>query len=145
MTLDEAAQIAKLLNDRNELDQELSAPSVLEDAQDYRYEVIDGAVVACVARRRVQWYQWEIYHLSVASTFVKAGHAWRLYNQVATHAEENRARILQCTIREGNADSEGFFTRQGFSKVSRFLNARTGNVVGVWQKVLAAPNDTGQP
>jgi L-amino acid N-acyltransferase YncA len=145
MTPAEAAQIAGLLNDRNELDQHLTEHSVLEDAQNYRYEVIDGTVIACAASRRVQWYQWEVYHVSVVRGLEKAGHAWRLYNQVVTRAKENGARVLQCTIREGNADSERFFARQGFRKVSRFLNSRTGNVVGVWQDVLSPPKDTQQP
>jgi len=65
MTRAEADEIAQLLNDRNRLVRRYTGQQVLGDADNYEYENRDGHVVACVERKRVQWYQWEIRHLSV--------------------------------------------------------------------------------
>jgi ribosomal protein S18 acetylase RimI-like enzyme len=112
---------------------------VLREANHYEYESRDGRVVACVERRKVQWYQWEVLHLSVDETVEKKGLAFLVYERVESAARRAGVRVLQCTIREGNKESAGFFDRQGFSKVSRFVNRETGNTVGVWQKVLSEP------
>jgi len=46
--------------------------------------------------------------------------------------------LLQCTIREGNAESRSLFERFGFSHVSTFNNPSSGNNVAVFQKVLSS-------
>lgn len=137
MTLSEANQIAALINQRNRLDKNYTGNSVHKFAELYEYEVLDGKVVACVQRKELQWYHWEICHLSVAPECEGKGLAFKVYKRAEDKAIANNVRLLQCTIREGNEDSEKFFTRQEFTKVNRFVNTRTGNVVGVWQKVLA--------
>ena len=85
----------------------------------------------------LQWYQWEILHLSVLEDHEGKGLAKQVYGRAEQRAIDKGVKLLQCTIREGNERSEGFVTRRGFVKVSRFKNDRTGNTVGVWQKVLA--------
>jgi hypothetical protein len=64
-----------------------------------------------------------------------------VYKRTEAKAVANNVGLLQCTIREGNTESEVFFNKQGFIKVNRFKNQRTNNVVGVWQKVLSAADD----
>jgi len=67
------------------------------------------------------------------------GVAYSVYQRAAAFASSRGARILQCTIREGNEDSEEFFTRQGFAKVARFVNQQSGHIVGVWLKSVSEP------
>lgn len=139
MTEVEAEQIATLINRRNRLTTNYERPDILREAHRYEYESRDGKVVACVERKQVQWYQWEVRHLSVDESWERQGLASLVYQRLEDAACSAGVRLLQCTIREGNRDSVVFFDKRGFSKVARFLNRRTGNTVGVWQKVLAEP------
>ena len=132
-----AEQIAKLLNDRNQLTQEYTAGRVLHLADRFLYRLDDeGKVMGCVEVKRVQWYQFEILHLSVAKAFARTGKAAVLLADAERSAEDAGGRILQCTIREGNNASENFFAKHGYTKTTSFLNRASGNRVGVWQKVV---------
>jgi ribosomal protein S18 acetylase RimI-like enzyme len=136
MTNDEAAQIAALLNTRNHLTIPYDAAQVLKSAEQYFFRVVEGHVVAAVELKNVQWYQGEVRHLTVHEDFEGQGYARNLFAELERRAAARGFRILQCTIREGNTDSEGFFTKAGFTPVSRFNNKMSGNNVSVWQKVL---------
>ncbi len=138
MTETQAQEIAALLNERNQLAKTYTARNVLPEAGNYEYKVRDGKVVACVERKKVQWYQWEICHLSVAREWEGKGLAFIVYQRAEEAARSGGACILQCTIREGNERSERFCAKRGFVKVGRFFNTLTGNTVGVWQKMLSA-------
>jgi len=133
-----AQQIAKLLNERNQLTRNYTAADVLSAADNYEYEVRDDKVVACVERKRLQWYQWEIRHLSVPEDWEGKGQASIVYQRAEHAAIKGGANVLQCTIREANKESVCFFEKRGFLKVGRFFNAANGNVVGIWQKVVSA-------
>jgi len=56
MTHQQAEQIAKLLNSRNQLSVEYSAERVLQHTDSYLFEISNDAVVACVEVKKVQWY-----------------------------------------------------------------------------------------
>ena len=139
MTEGEASQIATLINERNRLARHYEPADILREAVNYEYESRDGKVVACVERREVQWYQWEVLHLSVDQAWEGQGLGSLVYERLEKAARSAGVRLLQCTIREGNKDSVAFFDKRGFSKIARFLNQQTGNAVGVWQKVLIEP------
>ncbi|MBZ5493814.1 MAG: GNAT family N-acetyltransferase [Acidobacteriia bacterium] len=136
MTENEAKEIAELLNTRNQLVRKYTAHDVMEKAENYEYESRDNRVVACVEREKLQWYQWEIRHLSVSPKCEGKGLASIVYKRAESTARAGGAAILQCTIRQGNERSEAFFTRHGFSKIGSFVYQLTGNTVGIWQKIL---------
>lgn len=138
MTEAHAREIAALINERNELARTYTAGDIIREASNYEYEVRDGKVVACVERQKVQWYQWEICHLSVPTEWEGKGVAFAVYQRAEAAARSGGGCVFQCTIREGNKRSEKFFRRQGFLKVGAFLYRPTGNTVGVWQKVLCS-------
>src|SRR5258708_22507749 len=98
MTPKEAEQIAQLLNDRNELQGDDTAERVAEHAEDYLFELLEDAVVGCVEVKKVQWYQWEICHLSVSKGHEGTGLGKSLIRQAEDKAERGAARIVQCTI-----------------------------------------------
>lgn len=132
-----AEQIANLLNDRNELTQEYTATRVLQLENRFLYRLDDmGNVMACVEVKKVQWYQFEILHLSVTEAVARTGKAAALLADAERSAEDAGGRILQCTIREGNNSSESFFAKHNYTKTISFLNRASGNRVGVWQKVV---------
>ena len=139
LTPTQADQIASLINERNHLTGQHDGDSVLGEAAEYEFEERDGVVVGCVQRRRVQWYQWEIRHLSVTDAWEGRGIAYAVYQRASAHAEREGARVLQCTIREDNEKSIAFFVRQGFAKAVVFKNAESGNLVGVWLKSVSPP------
>ena len=134
-----AEQIAKLLNDRNQLTQQYTAARVLQLANRFLYRLDDlGNVIACVEVKKVQWYQFEILHLSVTEAVARTGKAAALLADAERSAEEAGGRVFQCTIREGNTASENFFAKNGYRKTLSFLNHSSGNRVGIWQKVVAS-------
>lgn len=142
MTDKEAQEIAALLNARNQFARDYTGQDVLDEKEDYEYEVRDGKVVACIERRLIQWYQLEVRHLSVGEAWERKGLGSLVYGRAEEFGRSKRAVLVQCTIREGNEASEGFFETHGFAKVSRVFYAPTGNNVGVWHKVLSAARES---
>lgn len=113
MTEAHAREIAALINERNELARTYTAGDIIREASNYEYEVRDGKVVACVERQKVQWYQWEICHLSVPTEWEGKGVAFAVYQRAEAAARSGGGCVFQCTIREGNKRSEKFFSTAG--------------------------------
>ena len=133
-----ADQIALLLNSRNGLTRTYSRHLVQQEADDYILRLSeDERVIAFVQLKKVQWYQSEILHLTVAEAYERKGHGKSLLCEAERIARSRGARLLQCTIREGNTESRGLFQGFGFTHVASYRNERSGNNVGVYQKVLA--------
>lgn len=134
----QAKQIAELVNARNQLARQYDAQDILDASDRYLFELSDaGDVIGCVEVKRVQWYQFEIDHLSLVKEVEGKGIGWKLFKRAEERALIGRGRVLQCTIREGNANSEHLFERNGFHRVGTFYNSDTFNLVGVWQKVIS--------
>lgn len=132
-----AVQIAALLNSRNRLTVKYTGELILEHANNYIYHVSESnKVVACLEVKKVQWYQTEVLHLTVAASETRKGHAKTLLREAELISLKNGTRLLQCTIREGNTESRSLFESLGFSQVNTFNNPSSGNNVGVFQKVL---------
>jgi ribosomal protein S18 acetylase RimI-like enzyme len=135
----QADRIAALLNERNELTVTYTRKHILDHADNYLCRFSDdGAVIACVEVKKVQWYQTEILHLTVASSYERKGHAKALLCEAERIARANCARLLQCTIRAGNNASEKLFVGFGFVHVGTFHNQGSVNNVAVFQKVLSS-------
>lgn len=138
MRSDHARQIADLLNEQNQLVVHYTADRVLQHEDNYLVRLDqNGQVIACAELKRVQWYQFELLHVTVAQQVQRQGHARSLMAEAATKAAALDARILQSTIRSGNTASEKLFESSGFQLVSRFYNARSEHLIGVWQRVLS--------
>jgi N-acetylglutamate synthase-like GNAT family acetyltransferase len=134
-----AEQIAALLNERNQLKRKHTRESVLEHAGNYicRFSK-ENNVVACVEVKSVQWYQSEVLHLTVAASQTRKGHAKALLCEAERVARSKGARLLQCTIRDGNTESRSLFEGFGFLHINTFNNPSSGNNVAVFQKVLSS-------
>ena len=132
-----AQQIANLLNSRNQLVRDYDTKMVFRRANDFIYELEDDTVVACIEVKKVQWYQWEVCHLTVCPEREHKGFGSLMIQKAEERANAGGARIIQCTIRAGNLASERAFERNGYKCVSQFLYPNSGNIVAVWQKVVA--------
>ena len=138
MNREHACQIAHLLNSHNRLVIRYNADRVLKSAETYLYELsAGGEVMACVELKDVQWYQFEIDHLTVAPDSQRKGFARQLLKRAEEQATNAGGRVMQCTIREDNEPSQQLFRTNGFSRVSTFHNPKSGNNVGVWQKIIS--------
>ncbi len=138
LTDEHADQIAALLNERNQLMVKYTRQRILEHAENYLCRISEsGKIVACVEVKSVQWYQTEVLHLTVAASEIRKGHAKALLCEAERVSRASGARLLQCTIREGNAESRSLFEGFGFSHVNTFNNPRSGNNVAAFQKVLS--------
>ena len=138
MTPEQAEQVARLVNEQNKL----SVPYTPEKAMGGYYLLETdqkGAVIACAEVKEVQWYQAEVCHVSVDANHKRQGLGAKLVTRAESRANELGARLLQCTIRQGNKESEGLFTKLGFSPGAAFHNARTKSNVTIWTKVLKHP------
>lgn len=134
----QADAIAQLLNTRNQLTVQYTRERVLKESADYILRLSKaGDFIACVQVKKVQWYQAEILHLTVAEAYEHKGHAKALLCEAEGAARMKNARVLQCTIRTDNVTSRKLFEGFGFIHTSTFLNQGSGNDVGVFQKVLA--------
>jgi len=136
MTDTVARQIADLLNSQNELTVDYTAAKVLEHDR-YIVRLDDsGNVIGAVEVKKVKWYQCEIDHLSVHPDAKRRGLGTSLLGEAEARARQLGARVAQCTIRVGNAPSEGLFKKAGYISTVTFVNAANGNRVTVYQKVL---------
>ncbi len=134
----QAVQIAALLNDRNQLVVAYDADRVLAHGDNYLFRADDeGAVIACLELKQVQWYQFEVLHVTVAPESEGQGLARTLVEDAEKAAVKKGAKVLQCTIRDDNARSKGLFQRCGFSQVSTFYYPASGNNASIWQKVVS--------
>ena len=139
ITDEHADQIATLLNERNQLTVKYNRQRILEHAENFLCRISESAkVLACLEVKRVQWYQAEVLHLTVAVSEIRKGHAKALLCEAERVSRANGVCLLQCTIREGNAESRSLFEGFGFSHVNTFNNASSGNNVAVFQKVLSS-------
>lgn len=140
MTTSIASQIAKLLNERNQLVVEYDADRVLATKDNYVFDIENEKVVVCAECKKVQWYQWEISHVSVDKLEVKKGHGKKIIKKCESKAIDNRARIIQCTIRESNFPSIALFKSMGYKEVNKFYYPDSGNWVCVFQKCVSEKN-----
>jgi len=136
MTEAQAVAIAELVNVQNQLTVRYTPDRVLAEKDNYIIRIRGDAVIAVVEVKSVQWYQCEISHLSVDPRAQGAGVGKSLVEEAEDRGREVGGRIAQCTIRVGNAASEAVFTKRGFTATVTFRNARTGNEVRVYQKVI---------
>jgi N-acetylglutamate synthase-like GNAT family acetyltransferase len=133
----QAEQIATLLNEQNQLTVQHTAEKVLEHSDNYLVRLDSvGHVLACAELKKVQWYQFELLHVTVAQEHQRKGYAHALVAEAEKKAFEFGARILQSTIRVGNTASEELFKSSGFNSVCRFYNPTSKNMISVWQRVL---------
>ncbi len=138
MTNEEAAKIAKLINEQNQLVVNYEPTRVLASAGNYIVRTDKtGSIIACLELKKVQWYQFEISHVTVAPGQKRKGLARDLVKEAERRAVAQGARILQCTIRDDNVPSMGLFEKCGFVEVSKFYYPASGNYVTVWQKVVS--------
>ncbi len=134
---DTAKQVADLLNSENQLVLHYTEEKVLASADHYVYEASEeNKVIAFVECKKVQWYQFEVCHLTVNPGFRGKRYGKRILEKAINHAKSNRGRIVQCTIRDDNEASARLLEKSGFQKVSKFFYPYSGNNVDVWQKVI---------
>lgn len=137
MTSSQAKQIAELLNKRNQLVIEYSAEDIIDDKESYVYLEKGSSIVACAECKKVQWYQWEISHVSVSKEEEGTGWGNKILKLAESKAIKGNARILQCTIRTNNESSIRLFTRKGYFKIDSFFYDKSGNWVHVFQKSVS--------
>lgn len=136
MTKNQAQSIANLLNDRNQLSKEYSAADIL--AKEEQFVMLEEAdtVIGVAQVKKVQWYQAEIFHVSVNKSHEGKGFGRRILQLAEAKAKALNVRILQCTIRSDNTKSQVLFLKNGYSKTCQFYNVVTRNEVNVYQKAI---------
>ena len=137
MTKEQAKEIAILLNKRNKLVKEYSVDDVLAKKDNYVYLDEKSSIIACAESKKVQWYQWEICHVSVETTHEGKGLGSKILKVAEKKAIEGGAKIIQCTIRSNNELSLRLFLAKGYTKTTSFFYPKSGNWVHVLQKSVS--------
>lgn len=137
MTNHQAEQIAILLNLRNQLIKPYESKDILLESTNYVFIEEGSKVVACAVLKKVQWYQWEICHVSVDENHAGKGLGKLILKKAEKKALDGGAKILQCTVRSNNARSRGLFSSNGYLKTVSFFYSNSGNWVDVFQKSIA--------
>lgn len=133
-----ASQIADLLNKHNELVIDYDANRILKNSDTYIFNLDESNnVVSVIECKKVQWYQFEVCHLTVDPKYRGKGEGAKILDKAINKAKDNGARVIQCTIREGNSASESLFSKSDFIKTNTFYYPTSKNNVGVWQKVVS--------
>lgn len=134
MNRQQARQIAELLK-QNKLAKKYTEKIVLESADNYVFIEEQAKIVACAEIKKVQWYQWEIRHVSVAEP--KRGLGGKIVDKAEAKAKEKQAKIIQCTIRSDNEASIALFKSKKYSQGITFYNPTTKNDVLIFQKAMS--------
>jgi ribosomal protein S18 acetylase RimI-like enzyme len=129
-------QIVSLINNQNRLAQHQTLEMLLDKGHCIVSVNDEGTLVGCVRVVKVQWYQWELFHLSVLPDYRRQGQATALLLKAEAHAKQEGASIVQCTVRMGNVESEALFSKSGYTAGAVFTNRESGNMVRVYQKSL---------
>jgi N-acetylglutamate synthase-like GNAT family acetyltransferase len=140
-----ATQIANLLNAQNQLTIPYTAERILHTAQNYVLIMQADEVIACAEVTKVQWYQFELRHLTVADPQKRNGYGRALLLEAERRALAEGAKVLQSTIRVGNNASESLFADAGYKSTCKFFNEASGNMISVWQRPLAPEADFSDP
>ncbi len=134
MTQDEAEKIANLLNERNQLVIQYTKEKVLKVSSNYVFLKDGDEIVACAESKKVQWYQSEISHVSVSKIYEGKGFGKKILRLAEKKAKDERAIILQCTIRIDNENSLGLFKSNSYDIVNKFFYKASENWVYLLQK-----------
>ncbi|MHB1908443.1 MAG: GNAT family N-acetyltransferase [Nitrososphaerales archaeon] len=133
-----ARHVADLINSQNKLSTRCTPEEIMRRRENciVHYDS-GGKVVGVVEVKKVQWYQCEIYHLSVSPDAKRKGIGSELVRLAEQKAIELGTLIAQCTIRVDNEPSICLFRDKfGYKSQVTFLNEVTGNEVAVYQKKL---------
>lgn len=133
----EAEQIANLINTRNELTKKYSANSILTSKENYVFIKEGEKIIACAESKKVQWYQYEISHVSIDINYEGKGYGNKILKLAENKATETNIRLLQCTIRTNNINSIRLFSTKGYKQVNTFHNLKSGNWVYIYQKIIS--------
>ncbi|OPY62668.1 MAG: putative acetyltransferase [Syntrophorhabdus sp. PtaU1.Bin002] len=137
MTEKQAEQIAELLNKQNQLTRKYDRNDILQRRDCFVTEVdVSGDVLGAVEVEKIQWYQAEIKHLSVAENQQGRGLGRDLLSRAERKAIDAGARIAQCTIRDNNTASIKLFLSSGYKHTLTFVNQDTRNRVMIMQKLI---------
>ena len=126
---------ANLSNAENQLVVRHTEEKVSDSSGNYVYEEADNFIKASIECKKVQWYQFELCHLTVSPDFRGLGLGKTVIKKALEHAKINGAEVVQCTIRDDNTKSKSLFAKCCFIQTSTFYQPRSGNNVGVWQRV----------
>jgi ribosomal protein S18 acetylase RimI-like enzyme len=132
--LDIFKQVVSLVNEQNKLASYVTLETLLNKGHCIVSLSDSGQLAGCVRVQRVQWYQWELFHLSVPPIYRRQGQATALLLKAEAHAKQEGASIVQCTVRMGNIESEVLFSKMGYAAGVVFANRETGRAVRVYQK-----------
>ncbi|MCL9805704.1 GNAT family N-acetyltransferase [Flavobacterium amniphilum] len=136
MTKELANQIVELINRRNGLSVKYNFEKIFENKDNYVFILDTENLVACAESKKVQWYQWEICHISVDEKYEGKGYGSKILKLAEAKAKNENARILQSTIRSNNESSIRLFEHNSYKKVNEFHNPKTQNQIYVYQKSL---------
>jgi ribosomal protein S18 acetylase RimI-like enzyme len=120
MRLQEAEQIAALLNKHNALQSVYDGNRVLHSKARYYPQVYKGIVVGSIALMRWNFIFTEVKHLVVHPRLRGHGLGKRMLRQaLATTATP----LMYATVREDNLTSLHLFVTEGFTKIARITMA----------------------
>lgn len=133
-----AQQIADLLNNENQLVIPYTAQKIISQKGNYLFEAnAQNEVLVCIECKKIQWYQFEVCHLTVNPKSRRRGYGHSILGKAIDHAILNNGRIIQCTIRKNNSASASLFLKNGFEKTSTFYYPNSGNNIEIYQKVIS--------
>ena len=133
---DIAQQAAFLLNTQNKLTEYYETDSI-RYGDGYIVKTNGRSVLFGVVRiLRVQWYQAELSHLSIAPAFQGFGFGAALIKEAEEQALELHAKVVQCVLRVDNLASENLFKKCGYIPGAMFLNKSSGNILRIYQKTI---------
>ncbi len=134
----EAEQIAKLLSDNewNRPGKPYSEQELLDDPEGYFLALEQNKIVGVARLKKVQWYQWELFSISVHSNFQRQGTAQSVVRAVEDYVHNQKGPLIQATVDPKNSASENLFNKLGWAPGIKFIHPAYKKPMRVWQKVI---------
>jgi ribosomal protein S18 acetylase RimI-like enzyme len=137
MTKEDAKQIADLINERNQLTKKQQSNDILFNKDSYVFIKDDDKIIACAESKQIQWYQYEICHVSIHKDYEGKRFGTKILKLAENIVKNNNGKIIQCTIRSNNENSIRLFTRKGYNEVNKFFNPKSENWINIYQKIIS--------
>jgi len=132
-----AERVAALLNARANLTVTARSSWIARDQDQYRALVDGNGELAAVMRfERAQWYQGNVSRFTWEADREPATVARPLLAAVEAQARAAGVSLIQTTVEEDDTVMRALLTDADYDCVARFCNARSGHLIGVWQRIL---------
>ncbi len=134
----QATAITTLLNSNewNRPGKPYTTEELLLEPHGYFLAISEGNIIGVARLKKVSWYQWEFFNLSIHHDFHRRGIGRKIVHEVEYFVASQKGGILQATIDPNNEGSKQLMKGSGWTQSLTFIHPYMDKPTDVWQKAV---------